>query len=456
MNAFEVIVNDQLVSVVLPKDNLVSQYKQDTESDDPPTVSLTLEEVKSLDAYYRDGKIASPESGDGEPYKSPLRRAMEYMNVEESFNWDYPIHYIPIKLRERWCVLSNTYDPLITVTKKLMKEARENIPSFDHEKCIESSFKPIRPSKLHYLKFHPWMKPFKYVNQINRMTDKGGAVIAGGSIWCRMTCQTVYDYDVFFYDVDTSTARKMMDFITCKKYCKTVYRSKYAVTCEIRGCIVQFILRIYNSIQDILCNFDIDSCRMAWRDDTIYTVESGLYALTTMTNVLCFDNASLSFEYRLSKYVLRGFSVYIPGFDKSRIQDPTDIDPKSLSGLSLLLYNTKANTFIINNVDPLENYTPMEGTQTITENSCYIMKIQNHIIAVGRATMDFSGPCLKETSELPTFDYDMTPIIREMEKSHNLVSCIPDKMSFTNEPFNDKKFKTMRDIKKWYEGVLYV
>jgi hypothetical protein len=84
----------------------------------------------------------------------------------------------------------------------------------------------------------------------------------------------------------------------------------------------QIVLRIYNSISEILTGFDIDSSGAAYDGKQVYCTPRALQSYMTQINHIDLTRRSPSYENRLSKYSHRGFEVYWPDLDRTRV-DPT-------------------------------------------------------------------------------------------------------------------------------------
>jgi hypothetical protein len=82
------------------------------------------------------------------------------------------------------------------------------------------------------------------------------------------------------------------------------------------------VLRIYKSISEILTGFDVDCSGAAYDGKQVYCTPRALQAYMTQINHIDLSRRSPSYENRLSKYSHRGFEVYWPELDRSRI-DPT-------------------------------------------------------------------------------------------------------------------------------------
>lgn len=85
---------------------------------------------------------------------------------------------------------------------------------------------------------------------------------------------------------------------------------------------VQIVLRLYDSISQIITGFDVDCACAAYDGKQVYAAPRALAAFVTQCNTIDLTRRSPSYENRLSKYSHRGFEVYWPLLDRSRI-DPT-------------------------------------------------------------------------------------------------------------------------------------
>jgi ankyrin repeat protein len=101
---------------------------------------------------------------------------------------------------------------------------------------------------------------------------------------------------------------------------------------------VQIVLRLYSSIDEILIGFDVDCSCAAYDGHQVYATPRALAAYMTQINTIDLTRRSPSYESRLSKYARRGFEIYWPHLDRSRI-DPTIFERSfgRTEGLSRLL-----------------------------------------------------------------------------------------------------------------------
>ncbi|KAL4744531.1 hypothetical protein BDW72DRAFT_199497 [Aspergillus terricola var. indicus] len=85
---------------------------------------------------------------------------------------------------------------------------------------------------------------------------------------------------------------------------------------------VQIVLRRYKSIAEILTGFDVDCSCAAYDGSQVYLAPRAVGAFITQVNQVDLSRRSPSYENRLSKYSHRGFEIFWPNLDRSRI-DPS-------------------------------------------------------------------------------------------------------------------------------------
>lgn len=85
---------------------------------------------------------------------------------------------------------------------------------------------------------------------------------------------------------------------------------------------VQIVLRLYDSISQIITGFDVDCACVAYDGKSVFAAPRALGAFITQSNTIDLTRRSPSYENRLSKYSHRGFEVHWPLLDRDRI-DPT-------------------------------------------------------------------------------------------------------------------------------------
>ena len=104
----------------------------------------------------------------------------------------------------------------------------------------------------------------------------------------------------------------------------TTIRTKNAITIASQYPTrhVQIVLRLYDSISQIITGFDVDCACAAYDGNQVYAAPRAVAAFVTQCNTIDLTRRSPSYENRLSKYSRRGFEVHWPLLDRTRI-DPT-------------------------------------------------------------------------------------------------------------------------------------
>ncbi|KAK0673305.1 hypothetical protein QBC41DRAFT_136273 [Cercophora samala] len=137
------------------------------------------------------------------------------------------------------------------------------------------------------------------------------------------------DVDLFLYGLTEEQAIEKIKDIEARVRDSlltetTTVRTKNAITIcsQYPTRHIQIVLRIYNSVSEILTGFDIDCSGAAYDGSQVYCTPRALQSYLTQINHIDLTRRSPSYENRLSKYSHRGFEVYWPDLDRSRI-DPT-------------------------------------------------------------------------------------------------------------------------------------
>jgi hypothetical protein len=137
------------------------------------------------------------------------------------------------------------------------------------------------------------------------------------------------DVDLFLYGLSEEEAiKKIIQIEQCIKESilteTTTIRTKNAITIVSKYPTrhIQIVLRVYKSIAEILTGFDVDCSCVAYDGKQVYAAPRALTAFMAQRNTIDLTRRSPSYENRLSKYSHRGFEVYWPLLERSRI-DPT-------------------------------------------------------------------------------------------------------------------------------------
>lgn len=136
------------------------------------------------------------------------------------------------------------------------------------------------------------------------------------------------DVDLFLYGLSEEQGIEKMKQIENKikntiLYETTTVRTKNTITIvsQYPTRHVQIVLRIYKSISEILTGFDVDCSCAAYDGKQVYLAPRALAACITQINHIDMTRRSPSYENRLSKYSHRGFEIFWPLLDRSKI-DP--------------------------------------------------------------------------------------------------------------------------------------
>ncbi|KAK0655741.1 hypothetical protein B0T16DRAFT_397626 [Cercophora newfieldiana] len=137
------------------------------------------------------------------------------------------------------------------------------------------------------------------------------------------------DVDLFLYGLsDEEAVQKIKDIEASVRDVllteTTTIRTKHAITIcsQYPTRHIQIVLRVYKSVSEILTGFDIDCSGAAYDGKQVYCTPRALQSYMTQINHIDLTRRSPSYENRLSKYSHRGFEVYWPELDRTRV-DPT-------------------------------------------------------------------------------------------------------------------------------------
>lgn len=211
------------------------------------------------------------------------------------------------------------------------------------------------------------------------------------------------DIDLFIYGVHSddeanSVLKRIYDCVlkNTKEKGKGVHiiRTVNAVTiiCSYPFRPVQIILRQYKTPAEVLLGFDIDSCTVGYDGTTneLYAMERFKRSMTKGYNLVNQSRRSTTYEQRLFKYSLRGFSVIIPGLRVDKIRkDLFDRNEtlKSMRGLKKLLYydhlsKTKKRNYLFNQESSIVKESDYSGDLDIPFGPNYdherILKLLNY------------------------------------------------------------------------------
>ncbi len=93
---------------------------------------------------------------------------------------------------------------------------------------------------------------------------------------------------------------------TCK-----LARNNNMIFIDIGNYKFQIILRLYNTISEILHGFDLGSCAVGFDGTTVFLTTLGKFCYEHMCNIVDVSKKSESYEARLEKYFSRGFNIIL-------------------------------------------------------------------------------------------------------------------------------------------------
>ncbi|KAM9974519.1 hypothetical protein ACTFIW_007974 [Dictyostelium discoideum] len=209
-------------------------------------------------------------------------------------------------------------------------------------------------------KQHSFSNDIKFKQEWNRFSNNmfdgfnwSNVFVAGGSVLgCSLEGGIIgnkgfqnSDIDIFLYGLSENGANSKLDeieqFIKSKSPQAQMARTKYAITFVSGSGFrnVQIVLRIYKSPAEVLMGFDIDCCSIGFDGTDVYAMPRAIKAVTTSCNIVSMSRRSLTYETRLFKYALRGFSIRVPNLDKRKIPmgQICSSDGKGSTGLLRLL-----------------------------------------------------------------------------------------------------------------------
>lgn len=161
--------------------------------------------------------------------------------------------------------------------------------------------------------------------------------IAGGAALSEVVGTKTKDIDIFYIDPSSEGIEKEMwsnDINAYATYLKMLSGENYyrlllsqhslTINCSLDEGItqtVQVILRVYRSLTEVLNGFDIGACGVGIYKGRIYATERALYEIVNRTIMVSMNRASTSYTYRLIKYALKGFGLYVEGVESFPSRD---------------------------------------------------------------------------------------------------------------------------------------
>lgn len=127
------------------------------------------------------------------------------------------------------------------------------------------------------------------------------------------------DWDLFFHCDSVEEADELlndcMDYIQQNVKSKITYsRSQGVQTVNYNRKNIQFIRRIYKSKDQVLLGFDLAGSRLGYNiKDGLFATIDGAMALAMKSFAIDVTRRSLSFRYRIEKYLRKQFTILLPG-----------------------------------------------------------------------------------------------------------------------------------------------
>ena len=119
------------------------------------------------------------------------------------------------------------------------------------------------------------------------------------------------------------------------------------------------ILRLYNSIAQVISGFDIDSCCVAFDGKRFYAMPRFVRALKCKYNLTDPERQSSTYAQRLYKYMLRGFNIVFPGIFKTGITCSFQDNFKNYTGIAKIISYYRSNRYrslLVRTQSPYSDY----------------------------------------------------------------------------------------------------
>ena len=119
----------------------------------------------------------------------------------------------------------------------------------------------------------------------------------------------------------TEKVREILEEIAVVGEMWVMVRAKGVINIHNDYSKIQIVLRLYDTMTEILLGFDVDCCCCCYDGFGVYVLPRFISSVMTGVNVLNSIHSwpkKASYELRLAKYAHRGFTVYVPGMAKDR------------------------------------------------------------------------------------------------------------------------------------------
>jgi len=241
---------------------------------------------------------------------------------------------------------------------------------------------------------HKFIHPVQYYRQINHSIysdnfcshfDFTNIIIAGGCI-SEILMNPEYnifnntDIDIFIYGLtQTQAVEKVLYIVKFFKPIKIIIKENYINLMSSDGLKIQIITKLYESINEILYTFDLGSSAVGFDGKRLYFTIMSKFTYETNYNIISEIHESLSYSYRLLKYLKRGFGIIMPFLDISKINTPSIklprlfVDLEVINEKDFMYFNVSFDKISFNKINmsmyddyPIESVID-EDTSTITE-----------------------------------------------------------------------------------------
>jgi hypothetical protein len=149
----------------------------------------------------------------------------------------------------------------------------------------------------------------------------------------------------------------------------SVYSNGNTITLFVNNVKIQLILRLYNTVSEILHGFDLGSSAVGFDGANVYFTSLSKFSFENMVNIIDCTRRSTTYENRLIKYFDSGFSIVLPNIDMKKLK--TNYHKYNLSEVCELPFMTFSYTDIIGNSIRLNKFHTQAGNDVITDYDFY-------------------------------------------------------------------------------------
>jgi hypothetical protein len=154
-----------------------------------------------------------------------------------------------------------------------------------------------------------------------------------------------------------------------------IYSNGNTITIIINNKKLQIILRLYNTISEILHGFDLGSSSVGFDGSIVYFTSLSKFCFENMVNILDTTRRSTTYEVRLIKYFEDGFNIILPNLDISKLR--TNYHKYNLSEVCELPYMKFSYTSIKGNSIQVHKFFKNNGLDIVSDYDFYANFIKN-------------------------------------------------------------------------------